>query len=65
MKLSKKVFEGDQVVKGIIPVGDEQCHFDYEQLEQAIKDVVKEKLHYKGNCVVWDGVGDTKWWWRS
>src|SRR5271154_5141880 len=45
MKLAKKVFEVDRVLNGVIPIGDDQCRFDYEQLEQAIKDVVKEKLH--------------------
>ena len=45
IKLSKKVFEVDQVLKGIIPVGDNQCRFDYQQLEQAIKDIVRKKLH--------------------
>lgn len=44
MKLSKAVFEVDQVLKGIIPVGDDQCRFDYQKLESAIKAVVKKKL---------------------
>lgn len=39
------MFEVDQVLKGIIPIGDDQCRFDYKQLEHAIKDVVKKKLH--------------------
>jgi len=45
MNLSKKVFEVDQVLKGIIPIGDDQCRFDYRQLEHAIKDIVRKKLH--------------------
>jgi hypothetical protein len=44
MNLSKKVFEVDQVLKGVIPIGDDQCRFDYKQLEHAIKDVVRKKL---------------------
>jgi predicted acylesterase/phospholipase RssA len=45
MDLSQKVFDIDQVLKGVIPSGDDQCRFDYKQLENAIKDVVKKKLH--------------------
>src|SRR5579859_5702945 len=45
MDLSKKVFDVDQVLKGVIPIGDDQCRFDYKQLEHAIKDVVRKKLH--------------------
>ena len=43
-KLSKTVFEIDNVLAGVIPVGDDKCRFDYKKLENAIKDVVKEKL---------------------
>jgi patatin-like phospholipase/acyl hydrolase len=45
MDLSNKVFAVDQVLKGVIPVGDDQCRFDYKQLENAIKEVIKKKLH--------------------
>ena len=44
LELSKSVFEVDQVFKGIVPVGDDQCRFDYRKLETAIKNVVKKKL---------------------
>jgi predicted acylesterase/phospholipase RssA len=43
LKLSKSVFEVDKVLKGIIPVGDNQCRFDFQKLEDAIKDVVQKK----------------------
>ena len=46
MNLSK-VFEVDQVQKGVTPTGDDQCRFDYKQLEYAIKDVVRKKLNDK------------------
>jgi predicted acylesterase/phospholipase RssA len=45
MDLSNKVFAVDQVFKGVIPVGDDQCRFDYKELENAIKEVVKKKLY--------------------
>lgn len=47
MDLSNKVFEIDQVLKGVIPIGDNQCRFNYKQLENAIKNVVQKKLHDK------------------
>ena len=45
MDLSKKVFEVDQVLKGAIPFGDDQCRFDYKQFEHAIKDVIRKKSY--------------------
>jgi hypothetical protein len=45
MEISKQVFAVDQVLSGVIPVGDDQCRFDYNELEKAIKNIVKEKLH--------------------
>src|ERR1700738_4824255 len=44
MKLSKDVFEVDNVFKGVIPTGDDQCRFDYNILEKAIKEIVNKKL---------------------
>lgn len=44
MDLSKDVFEIDKVLKGIVPVGDNQCRFDYNKLECAIQAVVKKTL---------------------
>src|ERR1700737_2368989 len=44
MKLSKMVFEVDQIRKGTIPIDDDKCRFDYRKLEQAIKGVVTKKL---------------------
>ena len=34
----------DQVLKGVIPIGDNQCRFDYKKLEEEIQCVVKKKL---------------------
>jgi len=45
MDLSKKVFEVDQVLHGVIPIGDDQCRFDYKQFEHAIKDIVRKRLY--------------------
>jgi len=44
LKLSESVFEVDKVLKGIIPMGDDQCRFDFRKLENAIKNVVQTKL---------------------
>ena len=44
IKLSEQVFDVDQVLKGVIPVGDDQCRFNYKKLEIAIQDIVKKKL---------------------
>jgi len=44
MDLSKRVFKTDQVIKGVIPTGDDQCRFDYNILEAVIKEVVKNSL---------------------
>jgi hypothetical protein len=38
------VFEVDNVLAGVIPVGDDRCRFDYKKLENAIKAVVKDRL---------------------
>jgi len=45
--LAKEVFDVDQVLQGVIPVGDDQCRFDYAKLENALKDIVTKKLNYK------------------
>jgi len=44
INLSRQVFDVDQVLKGVIPIGDNQCRFDYKQLEGAIKYIVAKKL---------------------
>jgi predicted acylesterase/phospholipase RssA len=44
MKLSEKVFDRDQVLFGVLPTGEKSCRFDSSVLEQAVKDLVKEKL---------------------
>lgn len=45
MKLSKRVFRIDNVIKGV-PIGSDQCRFDEEPLEKALKEIIKE---YTGN----------------
>jgi predicted acylesterase/phospholipase RssA len=44
MDLMRNVFKVDQVLEGVKPAGDDECRFDYGQLERAIKDIVKRKL---------------------
>jgi predicted acylesterase/phospholipase RssA len=45
LKLSKDVFNVDQVLAGKIPVDDDQCRFDHNVLEGAIKSIIKERLN--------------------
>jgi predicted acylesterase/phospholipase RssA len=42
--LTEQIFQTDQVVGGVIPVGDDECRFDFDVLETVLKDIVKEKL---------------------
>lgn len=44
MSLSEQVFDSDQVLAGVIPVGDDRCRFDYKRLEAALKAILKERL---------------------
>jgi predicted acylesterase/phospholipase RssA len=44
LALSKKVFDVDQVLGGVIPTGDDQCRFSHLTLERSIKDLIKERL---------------------
>lgn len=39
------MFEVDQVLNGVIPLGDDQCRFDYQKLETAMKALIERKLH--------------------
>ena len=45
IRLAKEVFKKDQVLKGIIPLGDNQCRFNYRDLEDAIKRIVRDHLN--------------------
>jgi predicted acylesterase/phospholipase RssA len=60
MDISNKVFAVDQVLQGVIPVGDDQCRFDYKRLENTIKDVVKKKLHNEEATMADTGEGGQK-----
>lgn len=42
MKLSQEAV--DQVAMGVVPVGDEQCRFDYIKLEKTIKTRIQQRL---------------------
>ena len=53
INLSRKVFEVDQVRKGVVPTGDDQCRFDYRKLENAVKNLVERKLQ-NANAVMAD-----------
>src|SRR5947207_751422 len=45
MKLSKRVFRMDNVIKGV-PVGSDHCRFNEEPLVKALKEIIRE---YSGN----------------
>ena len=44
MELSEDVFKLDNVLLGVTPVGDNQCRFDYKELEKAIKKIIAKRL---------------------
>lgn len=44
MELSQDVFKLDNVLLGVVPVGDNQCRFDYKNLEIAIKKIIAKRL---------------------
>jgi predicted acylesterase/phospholipase RssA len=41
MRLSRRVFRIDNVIKGV-PVGSDYCHFSEEPLVKALKDIIRE-----------------------
>ena len=46
--MAQKVFNTDDVLKGVIPVGDDECRFNYRDLENAVQALVERKLGDKG-----------------
>ena len=46
LQLSEDVFKVDQVLEKV-PLGDDQCRFNYVDLETAIKGVIKERLDFE------------------
>src|SRR5262245_12399264 len=44
MKFAERVFDTDQVAWGKIPVGDDQCRFDYNILETCVNETVSKCL---------------------
>jgi NB-ARC domain/Tetratricopeptide repeat len=44
IRLSKRVFDLDDVLNGSIPKGDVRGRFDYKVLENALKEILKTKL---------------------
>lgn len=44
MQLGERVFKKDQVVAGVVPVGDDRCRFDSESLQTVIKELVESHL---------------------
>jgi hypothetical protein len=43
-EMAEKVFNIDNVLKGVIPTDDDQCRFNFQDLEDAIKSLVKQTL---------------------
>jgi len=50
-KLSKELFITDRVFVGKIPIGDNQCRFDFNTLEMKVKDLVEQKLGNKDHIM--------------
>jgi len=44
LDLSKEVFKLDEVIAGVVPVGDDLCRFNYNVLEDCIKNIIREHL---------------------
>src|SRR5271169_5704419 len=44
LKLSKEIFRVDHVLAGKIPIGDDQCRFDFNILELKVKELIKQRL---------------------
>jgi Patatin-like phospholipase len=47
------VFKVDQVLLQKIPIGDDQCRFDYNVLEKVMQNMIKERLNSE-NCSMLD-----------
>ena len=46
------------MLKGVIPVGDDACRFDYQKLENVLKNVIKRKLNDE-NAIMATAIGDS------
>jgi len=44
LKLSRQIFDIDRLVAGEIPVGDKQCHFDFNILQKKVKELIVRQL---------------------
>ena len=44
MELSKEVFDIDRVFAGEIPLGDEECRFDFNIMEKKVKELIAKRL---------------------
>ena len=44
MTLSKEIFRVDHVLAGKVPVGDDQCRFDFNIFERKVKELIEERL---------------------
>lgn len=42
--LAQKVFNTDNVLRGVVPIGDDRCRFSHKDLADAVKSVVLKKL---------------------
>src|SRR5579871_4847572 len=42
--MSERVFKVDKVFLGNVPLGDHKCRFNYADLEEAIKEIIKKRV---------------------
>ena len=42
--LSRQIFDVDHLVAGKIPTGDDRCRFDFNILEEKIKELIADRL---------------------
>src|SRR5271156_3274136 len=42
--MSTRVFNLDEVLCNTVPFGDDQCRFNYQNLENVVKEIVRDRL---------------------
>jgi predicted acylesterase/phospholipase RssA len=51
MTLSKEIFRVDNVLAGKVPVGDDQCRFDFNIFETKVKELIEQRLGDKNHII--------------
>jgi len=51
MTLSKEIFRVDHVLAGKIPIGDDQCRFDFNTFEVKVEELIEQRLGDKNHGI--------------